>query len=86
MSWINDLSSSVLEALKRGGPQKIAVHTEDQAELGRIAAHRLNNKVPYFATAEALTFEVVGEDIPVGTLLDPGAMSMTDHPPADGPA
>ena len=68
MNWMEALSNSIKNALKRDGSCRIAVHSEAQAELGQRAAQRLGGE-----NARYLTFELIPEkeqDIyPIGTIL-----------------
>mgnify|MGYP001583709157 CR=1 FL=1 len=69
MSWTGDLIDGIYEGFKRGGPQRIAVHTDGQASLGQIAAGRLADRLPGYVKVDDLTFEVVPEHIPLGSIL-----------------
>lgn len=72
MSWTEDVAAGVREALTRGGPQRVAVHTEAQAELARIAARRMKPGIalpPFKGTVENLTFEISPDYVPLGSIL-----------------
>ncbi len=64
------LSAGVKNALGRGEPTKVAVHSETQVELGQRAAQRMGGD-----RAKDLTFVVIPaeeqEQYPVGTILVP---------------
>jgi hypothetical protein len=63
MSWTDELIAGIKDAVRRDGRQRIAVHTEAQAELGRRAAGRMAQN------PDDLTFEICPPAIPVGSLL-----------------
>lgn len=70
MDWMRSLSAGVREALERGIPCKVAVHSEAQAELGRRAAERMSR-----CGAKNLIFRVIPENeqgqYPIGAILVP---------------
>lgn len=72
MSSTAELASGVRQALEREGTVRIAVHSETQVELGKIAAGRMASSPE---AAANLTFEIIPIDeqgqYPVGAILAP---------------
>lgn len=70
MNWTEALSSGIKDALGRGGPCCIAVHSEAQIELGQRVAQRLGGE-----DAKHLSFELIPENehdiYPIGAILVP---------------
>lgn len=66
--WHQDLAKGIKDALGRREPTRIAVHSEAQAELGRIAARRMAPSLsegwePFCqANPDLLTFELIPDD------------------------
>ena len=60
MSWTNDLANAVEEACLNKRSCRIAVHTRNQAEMGRKAAQRLAPK--YGAYPGDIQFELIPRD------------------------
>lgn len=70
-SWHEQLADGVKDALQRGQEVRVAVHSEAQVELGKIAAGRLAGKIG--GDANKITFELIPQDerdiYPVGAIL-----------------
>ena len=68
MDWTVGLQAGIRDAIGRNGKVRIAVHTEDQAALGKMVAWRLNPD-----RADNLSFEVIPpneQDLyPIGIVL-----------------
>ncbi len=72
MSWTDQLASGISEALVREQPVRVAVHSQDQANLGKRSVGRM---APSEEAASKLTFVVIPDDeqgqYPVGAILLP---------------
>lgn len=60
--WHTDLANGIKDALSRCERTRVAVHSNAQAELGKIAAHRMAAQSVQDQNPELITFELIPEE------------------------